>query len=318
MKILDPTLDIVFKLLFGDPRSKRILIALLTAVIQPKSPIADVTVFNPGIPKQSIKDKDIVLDLLVRFENGTLADIEMQAYKRPVFLNRSLYYWSRTYADQIGRGHSYTKLKPVISVIFTAYRQFDVNRLHSTFHMLEIHDHVRFNNDFELHFVELPRIYDKVAMSKARLEVQQWARFLGAKTNQERHKVAKEDPMVSDAHKLLIDISSDEELQNFAKEREIGRRFYEMDVMLIREEAEAEGERRGERRGERKGKREGKREGRAQGKRETILQLLAMRKIELTPKDRAALMACNRISTLDKLVEKAMTMQPGEPLFDTP
>ena len=52
MHTLDPTLDIVFKLLFGGPKSQQILIALLTAVLQPQSPITKVTILNPGIPDQ--------------------------------------------------------------------------------------------------------------------------------------------------------------------------------------------------------------------------------------------------------------------------
>ena len=59
MNTLDPTLDIVFKLLFGGPKSQRILIALLTAVLQPKSPITQVTILNPGVSKQNVGDKGI-------------------------------------------------------------------------------------------------------------------------------------------------------------------------------------------------------------------------------------------------------------------
>jgi hypothetical protein len=36
----------------------------LTAVLRPKSPITSVTVPNPEIPRESVLDKGIVLDLL--------------------------------------------------------------------------------------------------------------------------------------------------------------------------------------------------------------------------------------------------------------
>ncbi len=47
-RTLDPTLDVVFKLLFtSGPDSHDVLIALLTAVLRPRSPFAKVTVLNP-------------------------------------------------------------------------------------------------------------------------------------------------------------------------------------------------------------------------------------------------------------------------------
>ncbi|MBI2373596.1 MAG: PD-(D/E)XK nuclease family transposase, partial [Deltaproteobacteria bacterium] len=43
---LDPTLDVVFKMLFAAPENRDILIALLTAVLRPASPIRSVEVRN--------------------------------------------------------------------------------------------------------------------------------------------------------------------------------------------------------------------------------------------------------------------------------
>ena len=48
---LDPTLDVVFKILFARPENRDVLIALLTAVLRPRSPITEVEVVNPDIPK---------------------------------------------------------------------------------------------------------------------------------------------------------------------------------------------------------------------------------------------------------------------------
>ncbi|MBI5536640.1 MAG: hypothetical protein HY898_28230 [Deltaproteobacteria bacterium] len=43
---LDPKLDVVFKMMFARPDCKGILIALLTAILRPKTPIRSVTVLN--------------------------------------------------------------------------------------------------------------------------------------------------------------------------------------------------------------------------------------------------------------------------------
>lgn len=46
-KILEPTLDVVFKLMFAQPGQQELLASLLTAVLHPPSPIASVVVLNP-------------------------------------------------------------------------------------------------------------------------------------------------------------------------------------------------------------------------------------------------------------------------------
>lgn len=50
-KFLDPTLDVVFKMIFADDKNKTLLISLLTAVMKPVTPICDVEILNPEIPK---------------------------------------------------------------------------------------------------------------------------------------------------------------------------------------------------------------------------------------------------------------------------
>lgn len=103
--LLDPTLDIVFKLLFSStPEGRELLVLLLTAVLRPKSPIAQLEILNPELAKDAIADKGIALDLLVRFDSGAQVNIEIQADKRPAFPNRALYYWARTFGGQLERG----------------------------------------------------------------------------------------------------------------------------------------------------------------------------------------------------------------------
>ncbi len=241
MNTLDPTLDIVFKLLFGRPKSQGILIALLTALLQPKSPISQVTILNPEVSKEQVGDKGIKLDLLVHLDDGTQVNVEMQAKGRKGFGNRAMYYWARTYANQLHKGDAYTLLKPVVVIIFTGYRALAANRLHSIFHVLEIHDHVRFEDAFALHLVELPRVNDPDAVAEALPAVRRWARFLGAHTDEERSEVAKEDPMVNEAQAILVELSGDEEVRRLAEEREIALKFWEMELELTRAQGREEG-----------------------------------------------------------------------------
>jgi hypothetical protein len=188
----------------------------------------------------------------------------------------------------------------VVIIIFAGYRELATHRLHSVFHVLEIHDHVRLEDVFALHLIELPRIDDPDALAGALPAVRRWARFLGAHTDEERSEVAKEDPMVSEAQTILEELSSDEAVRRLAERREIALKFWEMELELTREQSEARGEARGE----------------AKGQAASILKVLTARGIELTTENRARLLACRDISVLDELLPRALTLQPGQDLFE--
>jgi len=102
--------------------------------------------------------------------------------------------------------------------------------------------------------------------------------------------------MVIEAYEWLVELSSDEDVQRCARECDENRKLNEIELWLTREE--------------------GREEGREQGKREVIQRILSLRSIELTPSDHDALMACHDITTLDKLLERALLMQPGQALIE--
>ena len=91
MKLLDPTLDVVFKLLFAHVNNRDILIALLTAVLKPSVPIDTVDVLNPEIPKDLPADRGAVLDIHVRLVDGRHIDVEMQSELRSGLTQRFHY-----------------------------------------------------------------------------------------------------------------------------------------------------------------------------------------------------------------------------------
>ncbi|HQY65461.1 MAG TPA: Rpn family recombination-promoting nuclease/putative transposase, partial [Polyangiaceae bacterium] len=192
-KLLDPTLDIVFKLLFtSGPDSDVALRGLLTAVLSPPRPIASVDVTNPLIPGVDVTDKGIALDIRVTLDDGTQIDLEMQADKRPAFRKRALYYWARLFGGLLERGDEYGKLKPAVSILFLDYCELDGHRLHSIFHVLETHDHSRFSDAFEMHVIELPKLDDALLAADRPADdaLLRWSKFFNAKTNDEANDPA--------------------------------------------------------------------------------------------------------------------------------
>ena len=259
-RTLDPTLDVVFKMLLTRaPESHALLVSLLTAVIRPPTPFAEVVVLNPEVPSGDALERGVVLDLHARLEDGTHLDIEMQSDKRPAFRERALFYWARLYGSELERGEDYPALRPVVSVLFLDYRELRGARLHSVFHVLEVHDHERFSDALALHVIELPKIPLATAQERAEEgSLIRWSRFFAAKTDQELQEIAMGDPVIEKARQALEVVSDDPMAREIARLRYNAQVTRRLEDAALRAEGRAEGEARGRAEGEARGRADGR------------------------------------------------------------
>jgi predicted transposase/invertase (TIGR01784 family) len=276
---LDPTLDVVFKMLLTSrPESPRLLVSLLTAVLRPPSPFAKVVVRNPELPSTEVLERGVVLDIAAELADGTLLDIEMQSDKRPAFRERALFYWARLYGAELERGEGYEALRPVISVLFLDYRELRGQRLHSVFHVLEVHDHERFSDALALHVIELPKIPQATAEERAdEASLLRWSRFFAAQTDAELEEIAMADPVIAEARNVLQAVSDDPTAREIARLRANAQVVRRLEEAALRQEGREEGIK------------EGIKEGRAEALRRAIEGLCLALGVPLDAAMRAAL-----------------------------
>ncbi len=67
-----PTIDFVFKLLFGNPENVDLLIHLLNSVLDPEHPIVEVVIMNPYNDKSYDEDKLSIVDVKARDSTGVI------------------------------------------------------------------------------------------------------------------------------------------------------------------------------------------------------------------------------------------------------
>ncbi|MFZ5891598.1 MAG: Rpn family recombination-promoting nuclease/putative transposase [Myxococcota bacterium] len=262
--LLDPRNDVVFRMLFGKPENRELLISLLNAVLAPEVPIVDIEVLSAELPKDSVDAKGIVLDIRARFADGSQVDVEMQSRTRPAGRSRALYYLSRLYSGQLVRGDDYDRLEPCIVVFIYDFVETSSPRLHSKYRMLDCYDHREFSDHFEIHVIELPKLPASPAENHERW-VHAWCKFLTASSIVELEELAMADPIFEKAKSALEHLSADPEARRLAEEREIEARFYKIDLRMARDQAIAEGLAEGRAEGVAQGRAEGVAQGRAEG-----------------------------------------------------
>jgi predicted transposase/invertase (TIGR01784 family) len=235
-ELLDPTLDVVFKLLLT--RNPELLRDMIESVLGCE-PITEVTVLNPEIPREFPADKSIVLDIRVRLRKGHQIDLEMQSTTPPGIRARFLYYWAKAFSELLAKGEDYTLLRPCISVLWFKEPLLKGRRFHSIFHLSEDESREKFSSEIEFHVLELPKLGLAPVEHQAKLE--RWARFLRAETPEELEQLAREDSTMTTARNALEELSMDPDAQRLARERETAVLVHRHLIAASREEGRTEG-----------------------------------------------------------------------------
>jgi predicted transposase/invertase (TIGR01784 family) len=209
---------------------------------------------------------------------------------------RFLFYWARCYAGQLQQGDEHGRLRPVIAIVWLRENLFDAPRFHSVVRACEEHDHAVFCQDFELHFLELRKLY----LSQVPAALRRWGRFFRFESEDAIEQLSREDPIMEEAKQTLEHLSADPKVVSLARERELARMTHGIYMAAAREEGEAIGEARGVAIGEARGVAIGEARGVAIGEargvaigqaRGTIETLCEVYGIELTPERRTLLEA---------------------------
>ncbi len=223
-KLLDPRNDIVFKLFFSKTKNRSLLISFLEAVLRPTSAIIDVEILNPNIPLNLVDDKSSILDLVVKLNDQTNIDVEMQMAPTPDFKKRLLYYWAKLHSTQLNKGQKYRLLSPTISIAILSYNEFKSdNKAHKIFELRERNDHELYLPDMQLHFLELPKLESWTDYAgQLHNDLYDWMYFFtSSKSISEDSSMSSE--IMKKAVEALRELSEDDNAQELARMRDNAR-----------------------------------------------------------------------------------------------
>ena len=250
--LMKPKIDFAFKEIMMDEKAR---IGFLAAVLKiPPKEIKETWILNTALRKEHEDDKQGILDVRLLLNSDQEVDIEIQLSELRVWADRSLFYLSKMFTEQIRPGESYRVLKKCVGISILDFVLFkDVAQkggepqgdagFYSCFHIREDSRHFIYTDKMEFHVIELPKLPQEVREGCSDIEL--WARFINAEKKEVFDMLAKNDPYIGSAYQRLQLISQDRQMRMEYETREKAIRDYNEGML----EAEERGEERGRKEG---------------------------------------------------------------------
>jgi predicted transposase/invertase (TIGR01784 family) len=280
-----PTIDFVFRKLFGSEENKDLLISLINSIVEPDFHVTDLVIKNPFNLAAYLDAKETIVDIKAQDQDGLWYDIEMQVIGHIFYGKRAIYYLSKIYADQLPSGREFSKLNPTIGIHFLDFNVFNDPRMvrRFVFKDAETNEDPDELKDLQIYIVEMGKLNKEWSETSTIRE--KWVAFLKQGEALHRSNLPTNlgsEPAIAKAVAELERMGSDRTAREIYEAEEKARM---VDTAMI-QYAEERAEKRGEARGE------------ARGKRETILLLGT--KLYGEP-DTIALSRLNEIDSLERL-----------------
>ena len=241
-KIVKLKLDVIFKRVFGNEKNEKIIAAFISDLLEiPRKSIKKIYINNVELTPEYLEQKFSRLDLKMDVD-GRIINIELQVNKESFFKERTLFYWSKLYSEELLAGDEYTELKQTICINIINFNLFECEDYHSNFKILESERKELLTDKFAIHFFELK----KVGKYRKNKRMEDWLNLINAETEGDLMAIQQSTtiPEVQDTIVMLRHLSADQQVRQEAYYRE----------KLLHDEASALGSARRE--GEEKGKSE--------------------------------------------------------------
>jgi predicted transposase/invertase (TIGR01784 family) len=241
-----PTIDLVFKTMLENTPAA--LKSLITAVLQPESPIEFVTILSPELHGTDLNSKQSRLDLHVKLHDGTLIDIEMQSSREAHFIKRSVYYTFQMIGGALKKGDAYRSLPNLAGIyIFDDVVFSSLPEVHSSFQLRRALPDDGFHlqpNLLRLDFIELPKISALNPSENPLFSA--WVQFLGAKSAEDVNAAARSVPEIDQLVGELTKMSSNKEFINQLNKNEMDKVIAQLAQAEALSDARQEGRQEGQ------------------------------------------------------------------------
>ena len=259
------TNDYIFKKIFSKKGNEDILKDLLIGILE--IPIEKIEVQSEvSLEKELIGNKLGRLDIVAVLNDDTIINIEMQVGKQYNYIDRSLYYWSGSYYNDLKAGEDYSKTKKTIGINILNYELFKEGPYHEIGRLKREYNNKVITDKMEIHYIQLPKFIKERKGTETKLE--QWMQFLCQKDKRKVEQAMVKNKEIRKANAEYGILTEEAYERRLAYLIDKGQRDYNTQIIGARNEGRQEGIK--------EGKQEGIKEGRKKGIEELAKELLKL------------------------------------------
>ena len=190
------TNDYIFKKIFSKKGNESILKDLLIGILE--IPIEKIEVQSEVSLEKELKENKLGrLDIVAILNNDTIINIEVQVENQYNFIDRSLYYWSGNYYNDLKAGEDYTETKKTIGINILNYEIFEEGPYHEVGRLKRDYNNKVVTDKIEIHYIQLPKFIKENKGSNTKIE--QWMQFLCQKNEKEVELAMKKNKEIKKA-----------------------------------------------------------------------------------------------------------------------
>lgn len=217
-KIIKLKLDVIFKRVFGNEKNDKIIAAFVEDLLEMKrGTIQKIEINNVELSPDELDRKFSRLDLKMHVDNRVV-NIEMQVNYEADFKDRTLFYWSKLYSEELAAGDEYGDLKQTICINIINFNTFDCEKYQSHFKVLGTDRHESLSDKLDIYFFELKKIKN----STNHKPMEDWLNLINAETEGELMDIETNTQIkeVRDTIVILRELNADEKVKQEAYYRE--------------------------------------------------------------------------------------------------
>ena len=220
MSRLKPTNDFIFKKLFGQTKNADLLKDLLE------------------LERKMLTDKLGILDVVATLNDNTKVNIEMQIKNYYNTIERSLFYGTGIYHENLESGTDYIDIPQSISIWITDYNVFEDGPFHEKARLKRDFENKILTDKLQFHYIQLPKFREKCKRIAGKLE--EWLIFI-ENENLEAIKMST-NKYIKKAEEELEYLTGDAETRRLAYLREKAIRDEKAGLAWARKEGIKDGE----------------------------------------------------------------------------
>lgn len=267
--------DLVFKRVFGHEDSKDILADFLSDVLGVLITEQELTYIKTEVSPDFETDRVITMDIQVSSsKTHDKMNIEMQLHNKGDIERRILYYWGKSFTQELKDSQDYKNLPRQINILITDFDVFkwkNPKKVYGTFQVLEKEEGTVFSDALEIHVLELSKIKKRKDELLEDDPILDWMIYFNNARGVTMEQIATRKPMIKKAITIeQIFIKGEEERKQY-EAHEKALRDYRSSILYATET----GLQKGIKKGIKKGREEGRKEGREENKLQIARNLLS-------------------------------------------